>query len=265
MSILRQKLKLVPNKDQNIQISIPANVGLNGLQEDIDDFVAEETGLSINDVQDAETFRYKPNNSFTMEVNFFSGGTYSPAYTQAGFTTGETSTRNEVILRSFFLLQVYDSVLIENQTLLHSGYYNGFNFIRVNDTEAVYTFNPANDTEFNNLYIPQSFINNISGDTVDLFGKISFYNAKTGELQLFSQKHGTLGSFEQPLIDEDLYFTITLTASTMQYNQPIIYAHELQNADYVEKVNETIESFENQRPTYPTGNTFVNTGQYIEN
>jgi len=263
MSIIRQKIKFIPNTNQNIRIFLEEDVNLSGLQDDIDDFVAEETGLSINDTEDQETFRYTPDDTFTMKVYFWSGSTFSPSYEQAGFTTGETSTRDEVILRSFYVMQIYDSVLTENQTLLHTGYYNGYNFIQENDTDATYYFYPEDEDEFANLYIPQWFIDSMTGDTVDLYGKLSFYNAKTGELQLFSQKFGLLGSYELPTVDEDMYFTITLSASTFSYDPTSLYAHELKNTDYVDKINETIDSFDNQKPTYPTGDTFLNTGRYV--
>ena len=265
MQLIKHKIKLKPTVDQQVGITFSENVGLSGLQEDIDNYVAEQTGLSINDVDDAETFRYRPDDTFTMKVYFWNGSTYSISYEQAGFTTGETATRDEVVLRSFFMLQVYDSVSTQNQTLLHTGYYNGYNFIVENDTDATYFFYPEDEDEFANLYIPQSFINSMTGDTVDVYGKLSFYNAKTGELQLFSQKHGFLGSYELPTVEEDLYTTLTLSASTFSYDPDSMYAHELKNTDYVEKINNTVDSFDNQKPTYPTGNTFVNTGEYVEN
>lgn len=264
MQFIRKKIKLKPTVNQQVDIFFSENVNLSGLQDDIDNFVAEETGLAINDVKDEETFRYVPNDSFSMKVYFWDGS-YSPDYTQAGFTTGETAIRDEVILRSFFILQVYDSTSTENQTLLHTGYYNGYNFIQENDSSATYIFYPEDEVEFNNLYIPQWFIESMTGDTVNIYGKLSFYNAKTGELQLFSQKYGFLGSYELPTIEEDLYTTLTLTGSTFQYDPATMYAHELKNTNYVDKINNSLDSFDNEKPTYPTGNTFLNTGEYVEN
>ncbi len=264
MQLIRKKIKFIPTVDQNIEFVLSENVNLSGFQDDIDNFVAEETGLSINDVEDKETFRYLPDATMTMKIYFYSGTSYSVDYTYAGFTTGETSQRDEVILRSFYLMQVYDSTSTENQTLLHTGYYNGFNFIQENDVDAIYYFYLEDEDEFTNLYIPQWFIESMTGDTVDLYCKLSFYNAKTGELQLFSQAHGLLGSFIKPTTDEDMYTTITLSASTFQYDPSAMYAHELKNTDFVDKVNNTVDSFDNLKPTYPTGDTFLNSGEYVE-
>jgi len=76
MQLIKHKIKLKPTVDQQVGITFSENVGLSGLQEDIDNYVAEQTGLSINDVDDAETFRYRPDDTFTMKVYFWSGSTF---------------------------------------------------------------------------------------------------------------------------------------------------------------------------------------------
>ena len=263
MQFIKHKIKFKPRVDQQINISFSENVGLSGLQEDIDKYIEDETGLSVNDRQDAETFRYLPIGTDMLEIYFYNGSTYSNTYTHAGFTNEEIASRDEVIQRSFYLMQVYDSTSTQNQTLLHTGYYNGYNFINENDTNTEYTYSA--EEEFTNLYIPQWFIEQISGQTTTLYGKISFYNAKTGKLQLFSHATVGIGARKEPTTDEDLYFELEFIPSGFTYNVDTIYGYELQNADYIDKINETIDSFDNQKPTYPTGNTFLNTGQYIEN
>jgi hypothetical protein len=261
MQLLKEKILFKPNQSQNIQIFIAENTSFNGLQEDIDDFVAVETGLSINDVEDKETFRYLPESANTLNIFFFSGGTYDDTYEYAGFTSGETTLRDEVILRSFYLMQVYDLVIPEKQTLLHTGYFNGFNFININNTGTTYTYD--SDTEFSNLYIPQWFIETLSGQTTTLYGKISFFNAKTGSLQLFSITPSA--SYVEPNTDADLYLEINLNPTGFTYSaSTTTYGFELQNIDYVEKINNTLDVFDNEKPTYPTGNTFLNTPEYVE-
>jgi hypothetical protein len=264
MQLLKQKIRFLPNKDQNIQFVLKEDTKSNGLQQDIDNLIAEETGLSINDVEDGEKFRYLPDSTETLKAYFYSGGTYDTSYENAGFTSGETSSRNEVILRSFYIMQVYDSVSTENQTLLHTGYFNGYNFIRIDDQTTVYAYD--SEDEFSYLYLPQWYIDSLSGQTTTLYGKISFYNAKTGKLQLFS--HATQGfpaSYKEPTVDADLYFDLDLDPINFSYDGGTIYAYEIQNTEYTNKINRTISSFDNKKPTYPTGNTFINTGRYIEN
>lgn len=264
MRLIKEKIKFIPNQSQNIQIPFSENVDFLGIEDDINDFIAEETGLSINEVDDAETFRYLPENlTNSLDVYFIDGGSYgdTPTYEAAGFTSDEISSRDEVILRSFYLIQVYDSTVAQNQTLLSTGYYNGFNFLRENDSSTLYNYN--SDDEFSNIYIPQWFIEAISGVTT-IYGKLSFYNAKKGELQLFSHSNSS-GSYVQPTTDDDGYFEINLNPDNYSYTVDTIYGFELGNADYVEKINKSLDSFDNEKPTYPSGNTFLNTGKYVIN
>ena len=67
----------------------------------------------------------------------------------------------------------------------------------------------------------------------------------------------------EPKVDADLYYEIELVPTGFTYDiiGPI-HSYEITNADYVEKVNKTVDSFDKEKPTYPTGSTFVNTGKY---
>jgi len=262
MQLIKEKILFKSRQTQNIKFFLTADNSFGGLQENINDFVEEETGLSINNSEDAETYRYSPIGNISLNASFYSGGTYDDTYVQAGFTTGETSTRNEVVLRSFFLLQVYDSTSPENQTLLHSGYFNGFDFLPLNTGNTTYSYN--NDEEFADLYLPNFYIDTLTATTT-MYGKLSFYNAKTGKLDLFSIYSASTSNPPLPETDGDLYFEISLSADTFAYDVDTIYAYEIANDDYVDKINNTLTSFTNQKPTYPTGNTFLNTGRYIEN
>jgi len=263
MQFLKEKILFKPQQTQRIKFTLTADNSFTGLQENIDDFVAEQTGLSINESNDGEKYRYSPINSFNINVYYETGGTYQipSTYEDAGFTTGETSTRDEVLLRSFYLMQVYDSTSSQNQTLLHTSYYNGFEFFTDNSNTLNYTATTA--LEFTDLHIINDFINTISGSTT-LYGKLSFYNAKTGELVLFSPYSASTASPPALESDSDLYFEISFSADSFSYEIDTIYAYEITNDDYVDKINNTLNSFTNQKPTYPTGNTFLNTGKYIE-
>ena len=133
--------------------------------------------------------------------------------------------------------------------------------MRINDTGTTYTFDE--DIEYSNMYIPNWFIDSLSGQTTTIYGKLSFYNSKTGDLQLFSVSES--GSYEEPKVDADLYYNIVLNPTGFSYTLSgtnTTYAYELQNAEYVEKINKGVDSFDNEKPNYPTGNTFTNDGKY---
>ena len=245
--------------DLTLDFPVSTDEQLNGLQQPVDEFVSSETGLSINPVDSKDTFRYSPIVDIDLEAWFFSGVTYDTTYEAAGFDTDDIVFSDEVILRSFYLLQVFDTTKTSNQTLLHSGYFTGYNFLPISGSgSTIYQY--GNATEFSDLYIPNWYVDTLTGATT-LYGKLSFYNSKTGELQLFSQ---TSGSYVIPTGDTDMYFEISLSGDSFAYELPngVIYSYELQNADYTEKINNTLDSFDNQKPTYPTGDTFINTGKY---
>ena len=263
MQLIREKILFIPQTTQRINFFLTANNSFTGLQENIDEFVAEQTGLSINEPDDAERFRYSPISAITMNFYYYSGGFYQvpSTYQDADFTVLQVSGRSEVILRSFYIMQVYDSPNPSNQTLLHTGYFNGFNFLDNNLTNTL-DYNYFTEEEFADLYISNNFVNFLSGETT-LYGKLSFYNAKTGELSLFSIYSGETTTPPAPTKDSNLYFEISFSANTFSYNiDAPVYAYEITNQDYIDKINNTLSSFTNEKPTYPTGNAFLNTGKY---
>lgn len=255
MQLIREKLKFIPQKTQNFQINLSANENFNGLQQSINDVIEEKTGLSINSADDGETFQYLPTSQYTLNTYFFSGGTYANNYMQAGFTTNNVIKKTEEISRSFFIMQVYDTPFIENQILLHSGYFNGFNFIDISSGSTTYIIDE--DNEFTNFYIPNWFVDALSGNTT-LYGKLSFYNAKTNQLSPFFTSSATTYS------EEILYFEIDFFPNTYTYSvSSPITMYEINNDDYKEVINDTLDSFVNQKPTYPVGTAFINTGKYV--
>lgn len=264
MRLIKEKVKH-KGEDIHLPLRLTANSNLNGLQQAVNDFIEDETGLSINPVTDIDTFRYLPENTDEYKFYFYSGVSWYNSYEAAGFTTGETASRSEVVARSFFLVQLYNVFETENQRLLHNGYYNGFNFLadefEGNSTQPDYSL--SDFTEFTNFYIPNDFITSLSGVTTTVYGKLSFYNAKTGKLQLFYPTGGTYT--DPPTGDTGLYVEYQVNPTGKTYTMTAVTGFkEFIPSDYTDKINNTIDSFNNQKPSYPTGNTFLNTGQYIE-
>lgn len=267
MSIIK---KTIENKGQdiNLKIGLTSNNNLSGLQDSIDDFVTEETGLSVNDVDDGEKTRFTIDGGSRRFNWLFSSGftttgtrdggnkslvefeTGEGGFFDAGFFASDITGLDEVFLRSFFIMQIFDSNNIEKQTQLHIGYFNGLNIIR---KENLYdtSFLIGDDDEFGDIYIPNSF----TGSTV--YMKTFFYNAKTGRLHLF-QNQGSSGS----TLESKLYFDVILLRSSNTWSSDTLDFSEIVNTNYVDNVNETLDSFRNEKPTYPTGNTFTSGGTY---
>lgn len=260
MQLIKEKHRSV-GKDLNIKIPLGSNINLNGLQQSINDYVERETGLSINPVIDGETFRFTRNIGQNFRFEFYDGifaNTYTPSLLSAGFTQDEIDSQKDVLTKSFFILQIYDSINGDNQTLLHNSYYNGTSFTSVS---SIYNI-PVSE-EFSNIYIPEWFLNETDDNEIVMYGTFLFFNAKFGKLEVFFNKDN-----ESSTSDDKLYNTITLNKSNRNYsiqsNSTTITLKELANPDYVNKLNESLNTFDNEIPQYPTGDQFNNDGTYTE-
>ena len=257
MRLIKEKHRSV-GKDLNIKIPLGANANLNGLQQSINDYIERETGLSINPVIDGETFRFIRNIDQNFRFEFFDGSIYTPSLITAGFTQDEIDSQEDVVTNSFYILQIYDSINSDNQILLHNSYYNGTSF-----TSASSIYNIPVSEEFSNIYIPEWFINETNDNEIVMYGTFLFFNAKTGKLEVFFNKDN---QFETS--DDKLYNTITLNKSNRNYsiqsNSATIMLRELINSDYVDKLNESLNTFNNEIPQFPSGDKFNDDGSYTE-
>lgn len=257
MQLIQEKYRSI-GRDINIKIPLGANANLNGLQQSIDEYIERETGLSINEVEDGETFRYKANRGRTFEFDFFNGSTYGTSLLNAGFTSDEIDNLEDVVTNSFYIMQVYDSTVRENQTLLHNSYLNGTTF---ESASSVYDLEV--EDEFMNLYIPEWFINSDDSSVLTIYFTFLFFNAKTGKLQVFYNELNETDTTEDKMYFEGLIFKNSSTYGiSVGGNLAPVLQKELPNADYVERINESLSSFENQLPRFPDGNFFEQDGDY---
>ena len=259
MLIQRYKLKKKLNGDVSVKLPLSANNNISGFQDSINDFIESETGLSINPADDGEKFRYLVIRTLNYRFNFYNSttGTFSRSLENAGFSESNIINADESIFKSFFILQVYDTFDSKNQILLHTAYLNGFNFLRINDDITDSTYSITNDLEFSTHYYPNTFIDQLNGNVVTLYIKCSFYNSITGKFQLFFNEDR-----EDDKTEEKFYHRIEVNVTNKSYDVINISATDIDfkesiNTDFVDKVNETIESFSNEKPTFPDGNAFV--------
>jgi hypothetical protein len=251
----RYKIEPIPAQDINLKIALSNDNTLSGLGQSIEDYAERETGLSINPVDDLENLRYLPTNETTMTFEFYSGNTYYTNLFAAGFDESEIGF-SDPILSSFYLLTLFDDINRTSQIKLNNGFFDGFTFI---EESATTIYNIDSSDEFSNLYISNDFVNGLTGITT-LHFTLSFYNGKTGEVQLFfnSEKEAT-GDTTQNVN----YFELELNPSGKTYTwNSTINAKEFTNTGFTESYNETIDSFENQKAIYPSGNA-VSGNTYI--
>ena len=266
MSISREKIKF-RNRDIKIPISISSSNSRNGQQEDIDQYVREKTGLSINNIIDGEKTPYFLNFSrnFTFKFFFSQLGIYLNNLRVAGFTLDELNKYNENVLNSFFIAETFDTFKSEIQNKLSTNFFSGYDFLNikngVNLDQTTYLLNSSNN-EFNIQYITNSVI---TGNT-KIYTRYSFYNGKTGKLHIFrypaANNSGELGNY----VEYDLNYNSKNYGNGGVTNiilEEIPYSN---NQNYIDRINETLESINVQKPTYPINPIFdPNTGTYISN
>lgn len=269
MQIIKEKLRFTGN-DLNIKIPISGNLDQLGYQQEIDNFVLEETTGSINAVTDVEVKRvphYFTTTPRVLNFGFYDEGdtAWYSYFTAAGFTAEEIIDRSNNYLNSFFILDFFDTNSEINQTKIFSSYLT--NLTSTNTIPAYSVYNLIEENQFYDLNVPMDFFN-ASATTYTGYIRFSFYNAKTGRVSVFYNK-----DYEGSVGDQRMYFQteINLINKTWQIITPSIgvdgtmYARELEfttNAEYLERYNDTFADFENQQQNYPTGNVFIDDGTY---
>jgi hypothetical protein len=282
MSIIKEKIKylIVPTGTTQIRVSghtttgytgivnIKFNLGSNdnflGYQQEIDDLTQGVSDTLINPDVDLEERRFKyAFHSPAVQFNFgFGSPTPSNAFTAAGFTPTELAQQQLDVLNSFFIFDLYDSYNVSTQVKILTTY------ITKIGNSPQYTLDSNN--QIYNLYVPIPYIQDIqaqSGSTGIATGytKISFYNAKTGKVTLFYNPTYALSTtplfmFFPTRLNVNLKTWEFLPSSTSVFQANEIY----QNQEYITKVNDTVQNFNNESQNYPSGSTFnYQTGKYF--
>lgn len=241
--MLKYNVRISPvGNDLNLTFPLSSKSNLGGLTQDIQDLITDQSNSSINSVTDGEKIRFTPD-GFTG-ITFWNG-------TITGFTSSEVKT--QAYVNSFFILQIYDTPLSDTQTLLHTSYINGYYF----STGVTSVFDWTSEFEYADLHISKNYLDGFSGNTDNVYCKTHFYNAKTGKIDPFYDVYAT-GDTESIL-----YKTLVLNKTNRTYSiSGNMHFVKINNSDYVELINDSIESFNVEKPTYPTGNTFNPNGTY---
>jgi len=241
--MLKYNVRISPvGNDLNLTFPLSSKSNLSGLSQDIQDLVTDQSDNSINLGTDGEKTRFTPN-GFTG-ITFWNG-------IMTGFTTLEVKT--QAYVNSFFIIQIYDTPVSDTQTLLHTSFINGYYFT----TGVTAIFDWTNVFEYTDLHIPTDYLATFSGNTVNVYCKTNFYNAKLGKIDPFYDVYAT-GNTESKL-----YKMMTLNKTNRTYSiTGNMHFAKINNPEYVELINDSIESFNVEKPTYPTGNTFNPNGTY---
>jgi len=248
----RYKIKLDGLTDQNITISIKGSGNLLGYDDDVLSLVEDQTVDSINNVSDAEVRRFVPAADYSIQFQFWNGFSYVTSVAPLEFAPTDYTTA--AAKNSFYVIQVFNSYRDEVNTKLHTGYFNGYDFTK---TSLFSSYQYTSSMEFSNLYLPQEFLESLTGNTV--YVKMLFYSAKSGKFYSFTNDN--IGVTTQ----EKMYQAFTLDPVNMTYTlspTPMVFK-ELLNSAYDQFINDPTASFNIEKTNYPSGNTFTIDGNYI--
>jgi hypothetical protein len=266
MSIRNEVIKF-NGLDMNIKLFLGSNLNQVGKQQAIDN-LAQSVGESlINTIIDDEVRRFRyliENGNIVFNFFFYKNGYHYNTFTAADFTNDEILSINNKILNSFYILDFYDTYDTYTQTKIFTTYLTKILNGIVEEGKPKYNMRYGYD--LNQLYfwnIPQSFINQQTGSTVTAYVKFSFFNAKTGKIALFYNKDNDDDTIIRKT-PEKMYFKVRLDLinQTWEILTPSfnlnnnINAFELPPSTYVDRVNDTVDKFDDKQQNYPSGSTF---------
>ena len=265
MSIIKEKIRYyksgMSGDTMNMKITLSSRDAFIGYEEEIKNLTEFTATDLVNPVIDGEMRRFKFFSNFTaIRFDFYNtGGTWYNNFLNPGFTANEIASHTENTYNSFFILDYYDSFDTYIQKKIFTTYLTKI-LVEPSPYYSIYTISSVVNNQFYNWLVPESYISGRTG-TVTGYTKFSFYNAKTGRIQLFYNSDNE--AYQTP---EKLYFKTELNLSnrTWKIITPsallgTIIAKELPyniNVLYTDRVNSTIDKFENLAQKYPSGNTF---------
>ena len=257
MRLIKEKIRLT-NQDASIKIPLTSTDNRLGLQENINEFIERETGLSINPAEDAEKLLFTTSSVKTHVFKFYKGGVYDSTLTNDTFTQEEINDKEAVVQGSFFIAQYYDSDDINNQTLLHTSYLNGFDFIE-NGESTNYGVSLLRNLEFLNIYLPMSFLSE-QENLFNIKARFFFFNSKNGWIVPFYNER-----LESDTTPKKLFFNATLNKSTKGYilgADSTLNIKEINNAGYRNTITDKISKRKNEALSPTKAIKFIDSGEY---
>lgn len=274
-------MQIKPNgNDINLKFTLSDSLNIFGYDTIVNKNILEESINSINPFIDNEVVVFKPSQNMldSVYVNIFtydeSISTYVNTITPFGFNLDDYVLNSEKYLNSFFIFEYYNNYDVYDKIKITTQYTQKITlglFGSIPITRGVINLNSF----LSEWYFPKSYINNISGDTIIGYVKLSAYNGNNGSIKQY--------------VSDDYYDSITKSFSIsspirifkrMEINIPnktwefidynenndVIFYEMLNNPLYNIKINNTINKVNNERQTPPKDGKkyFTNDGDYVE-
>lgn len=251
MEIIRNKIRFT-NTDNVIKLTLKNVNDSLGYDQDVSNLITSETKAKINKPSDNDLNLYSLESGSTLTFNFF-GTAYTTSFLDIGFESGDTY--NAFSKKSFFIADTYTSFNISNQEKICQNYING-----IKSLTSTYIANGnklGGCREFYHWYVSDNYF---TGNTLTAYTKFSFFNAKTGGVNIFYNKDNELLTNELKLYIPTVF---NLQTKTFSFDKTTIDLYELVNESYREKIQRSLNPFANKSPNLPSGTTFMITASGI--
>ena len=262
-----------------LQFSLGSGINLFDYQQQIDNITEETKEVLVNPIIDHEvrrfSYAYATAGATNLIFQFTPNGTYyTNSFTYAFFTPTEIAENDKKIQNSFFILDFYNSPDDNTQSRIFTTYLTkilgNYDIVTTTKNKPYYKMLPSIACQFYNWYIPKTYLDVQTGTTVTGYTRFSFYNAKKGTLALFYNKDNDgYSAIEKPYFKTELdlqnmtWKFIYDGANTNPSLPPDAIARQYASTNpYSEKVNDTVDKFENLQQDYPAGDIFVDDGTY---
>jgi hypothetical protein len=269
MSIIKETIKYL-GVDMNLKINLGSTDGFLGLQQEIDN-LTQVVGVDlVNPPVDGEERRLKYLPSITplsLSFRFYdipSSG-WGASFQNVGFSLDDIHGLSSNMLNSFFIMDYYDSVDTTTQNKIFTTYLTKLILYDAYGNKVytpTYTIGGTIPNQFYYQYIPLWYLNSFTGNTITGYTKFSFYNAINGKIvSFYNYDNGNPlpGNYVNP---EKMYFKTEINRTNKTWriittSFPNAFANELWDAPaYKDKVDKTVQNFNNEAQDYPSGNTF---------
>lgn len=245
MEIIRNKIRLT-NSDTNIKLTLKNVNDSLGYDQDVSNLITCETKAKINKPSDNDLTLYSLESETTLTFNFF-GTAYTTSFLDIGFESGDTY--NAFGKKSFFIADTYTTYDISNQEKISQNYING-----IKSLTSTYNINGnklGECREFYHWYVSDNYF---TGNTLTTYTKFSFFNAKTGNVNVFYNKDNELLTNELKLYIPTIF---NLETKTFKFDKTTINLYELINESYRQRIQRSLNPFGNKTPNLPSGTTFM--------
>lgn len=269
MSIIKKEIQ---QRGQTAYIKIPigSNQGFLGYQQNIDNLTNFESLDVVNNPIDAETRRYSysNNSSTTLEFSFLKNDAWDVDFECAGFSSSDIQTQTDAIQNSYFIWDFFDTYIASKQRRIFSTYLTKVLYYTTVPRYTIYTnTNNLNITQFQQIFIPRSYIQEQTSPIVTGYSRFMFFSGlgtDNENVKIFNYPNTSSSIPEEKLYVRTI---LNFTGRTWQFEDSgTIRLEQIRGAQYNTRMSNTVDKEKSYTPNYPLNPVFdYSTQTYICN